>query len=128
MSAPSSTPSELNLRQALGAARDAGQEAAVVFRLKADDATLAPDPETTERVARALVARVAERLGREPALVNVFRNLGSLVVRADPEFLILLLDQPEVAAATLNRPSRPVAEPIRPVRKRADNPAGWEDG
>lgn len=62
------------------------------------------DPKEVDTRVRKLLRRV-ERTSRErPAVVNVFRNLGSFVVQAPPAFLRDLIEQPEIRHARANRP------------------------
>lgn len=61
-----------------------------------------PASEVEEQVAR-LVERVESKSGVRTSELNVFPNLASFVVRATPELIEGLLQQPEVAAAVANR-------------------------
>lgn len=102
------------------------QEHAVVFRLKGGAGRTAPAAAETVELAKELVERASKHSGYSPARWNVFEHLGSFVVRAVPAFLLDLLDQPEVAAATLNsKQGGNIIEPIRPVRKRRATRSGW---
>lgn len=86
---------------------------------------LALPPLETERTARAVVERVADRMGVEPTRLNVFRNLGAFSVCATPSFIRELLSQPEVLAAVANRsgedfsirPESTASERARPRRR-----------
>ncbi len=94
-----------------------------VIRLKSDDPSRSvPHPDTTEDLARKILARVSEESGGEPSKVTVFRNFGSFFVEARPRFLEHLLKQPELAAATANR--QPDIEPVPPMHSR---PATLDD-
>lgn len=70
-----------------------------------------PGPERTEEIVRSVLARVTKKLGRDPADVNVFSNLGSFIISASREYLRELLDQPEVQGALANRPGDARASP-----------------
>jgi len=82
----------------------AGAQVQAVFFLDPASAS-ASDPAKVEARVRKLLRRV-ERSSRErPAVVNVFRNLGSFVVQAPPAFLRDLIEQPEIRNARANRPA-----------------------
>jgi hypothetical protein len=112
-----------SIRQILQKAGDVSKDETVVFRLKGEDGAATPGPADTTRIAHSLMERVRAIHGREPKKLNIFENLGSFVVQGDPALLLHLLDQPEVAAATLNR--RPEVEQLRPVRKGPATSKGW---
>ena len=113
------------MRRALTQARAKGQQSAVVYHLKTEGGTAALSPADTKRLARRAVNRAAARSGKTPKRMNVFENLGSFVVQADPGLLLHLLDEPEIEKATLNRPPGGGMELIRPVRKRPVKSTGW---
>jgi hypothetical protein len=54
-------------------------------------------------LAEHAVHRVADRLGRRPLRQNLLRNLGVLILEADPEFIRTLIDQPEIRTASPNK-------------------------
>jgi hypothetical protein len=112
-----------SIRQVLQKAGEASKDETVVFRLKGEAGAATPSAADTTRIAHSLMERIKAKHGREPKKLNIFENLGSFVVQADPAMLLHLLDQPEVAAATLNR--RPDVEPLRPVRKGPATSKGW---
>jgi len=91
----------------------------VVVRLRsADPGRTVAAPEKTEGMAHQIVDRVKVQLGRPFARMNIFRNLGSFVIAADPSFVRELIGQPEVAAAMANRqPGEALIPPVhsRPV-------------
>lgn len=88
-----------------------------VVRFRPDDPKqVVPSPERTEELTQKVLDRVKKQLGKSEARYNVFRNLGSFVVSAEPEFLRELISQPEVAAAVANR--QPQGALIAPVKKR----------
>lgn len=62
-----------------------------------------PDSDDAARLANDAIQRVAQSLHRTPARTNVLRNLGTMIVEADPQFLQQLLQQPEVASASPNK-------------------------
>lgn len=92
---------------------DEPMEAVIVLQ-SADAAQAAPSPEETERVARRLIDRVAREVGSGARDVHVFRYLGTFIVAAEPTFLRTLLRQPEIASATMNRPSAAESDPAVP--------------
>jgi hypothetical protein len=87
-----------------------------VVRFRPDDPKqVVPSPERTEELTQKVLDRVKKQVGKREARYNVFRNLGSFVVSAEPEFLRELISQPEVAAAVANR--QPQSAVIAPVKK-----------
>jgi hypothetical protein len=54
-------------------------------------------------LAEQAVGRVAGRLGREPLRRNLLRNVGVLILEADPEFIRALIEQPEIRSASPNK-------------------------
>src|ERR1700704_4911467 len=91
------------LRQLKDTAADARTVEAVV-RLQPDDPTqIVPAPERTAELVSQLLDRVKQRVGSKEARYNIFRNLGSFVVSANPEFIRELISQPEVATVAANR-------------------------
>lgn len=112
-------------RQVLQEARAASQDETVVFRLKGRSGGAAPPPEETVRLAHDLIERASANHGHRPKKMNIFENLGSFVVQGDAALLLHLIDQPEVAAATLNRRSN--EKPSLPIRKGPATSKGWTD-
>ena len=89
---------------------------AAVVRLQPDDPSeIVPSPERTEKLAKKILRRVGKRVGSSESRYNVFKNLGSFVVSAEPEFLRELISQPEVAAVVANQ--QPMGAVIEPVEK-----------
>src|SRR5882724_6164717 len=87
-----------------------------VVRFRPDDPKqVVPSPERTEELTQTVLDRVKKEVGKGEARYNVFRNLGSFAVSAEPEFLRKLISQPEVAAAVANRRSE--SAEIAPVKK-----------
>lgn len=87
-----------------------------VVRFRPDDPKqVVPSPEQTEELTQRVLDRVKKQIGKSEARFNVFKNLGSFVVSADPDFLRELISQPEVAAAVANRQSQSAV--IAPVKK-----------
>ena len=113
------------VRAALERARAAGQDETVVFHLSAQTVDPLPTAAQFERLAEGLIRKVAHQCGRTPKHKTLFGNLGSMAVRGDVDFLLRLLDQPEVREATFDSPKSGLAEPIRPVRKSAPTARGW---
>jgi hypothetical protein len=88
-----------------------------VFMLRSENpAEIVSEPEATTELAKNVLDRVTHRTGIEPETVNVFENLGSFVVVAQPRFIRTLTQQPEIASAVANR--RPERAFIPPVSKR----------
>ena len=85
-------------------------EAVVMLRQTPDQ--IAADPDRTEALALEILNRVKERVGSGAKTVNVFRNLGSFVVAADPGFLRELVAQPEIASALANRRPQEAPPPV----------------
>jgi hypothetical protein len=103
------------LRQLQDTAAGASPVEAVV-RLRPDDPTqIVPSPERTEELVRQVLDRVKQRVGSKESRYNVFRNLGSFVLSANPEFIRELISQPEVATVAANRQSESAV--IAPVKK-----------
>lgn len=50
-----------------------------------------------------------------------------MLVRAHPDLLEHLLDQPEVASASVTPQETGPLEPVRPVRKGKPKSTGWAD-
>ena len=77
-----------------------------VFHLHSPDQlgnVIAPDE--TAKLAATVLGRVADEVGRKAARCNVLRNLGTMIVEADPEFLRSLIQQPEIMSAASNQMS-----------------------
>lgn len=58
----------------------------------------------SEKIEQAL-EHAGEAAGEKPVNVSVFPAVGSVYVQAHPPFLKVLLNQPEVLGATLNKAS-----------------------
>jgi hypothetical protein len=113
------------LREALKEASGSGQERTVVFHLRQESGSNIPSPAETEQLADTVVKRASAASGKEPKRKTVFENLGSMTVQGAPQLLLKILDQPEVAAASMNPPQGGALEPIRPVRKSPAKRSGW---
>lgn len=87
-----------------------------VFHLRApDQPEQVCTPEATVKLANEVLKRVTSEVGRPAARTNVLRNLETLIVEADSDFLRTLSQQPEVVAAL---PNQTAASPfIPPVKK-----------
>lgn len=113
------------VRDALKKAARAGGDQSVVFHLSKAGGAKPPAPEETKQIAENLISRACNITGHEPRQKTILQNLGSVRVQAHPELLLKMLDQPEVADASLNPdPENPV-ELIRPVRKSPAKSSGW---
>ena len=86
---------------------DAGEhdrvEAVVVLRPGAGAAE-PPPPDAVERAVEDLLGRVDEACGGAEYEFNVFGFLDSFAIAAERRFILRLLEQPEIASATANRP------------------------
>jgi hypothetical protein len=122
-------PSESHaaVRDALERARATGENETVVFHLRGADISKPPTPAETEHMAEGLIKKAVSHCGHEPQQKTVFQNLGSMAVQGDADLLLKILEQPEVHAASLNRPEGGQIELIRPVRKSAAKNKGWVD-
>lgn len=115
------------VRDALNRARAAGEDEIVVFHLRARRASTLPTPAQTEQLAEQIIKKAAARCGHGPKRKTVFQNLGSMAIQGDAELLLKILEQPEIYAASTNRPQGGAIETIRPVRKSAAKAKGWVD-
>lgn len=114
------------LRQLGGEGGDDELVVAVVRLRPEDPSQIVPPPERTEEIAREVLQRVRESVGREEQRHNVFKNLGYFVVAAGKPFMRELVSQPEVAAAVAN--VQPASALIEPVKKRPVPPPRGEGG
>ena len=80
-------------------------EAVVVLRPGSESAL---GPEEVETQAREVLGRVEHQVEGGRGDANVFKNLSSFVVSAEPLFIEALVEQPEVESAVAN--SRPDQE------------------
>ena len=114
----SKTTTDAQLVQQLEAASDGNHPVEAVFVLRPDDpAQVVPSPEKTEEMVHKILARVKKQTGSDEKRINIFRNLGSFVISAQPAFLHELIAQPEIAMAMANQ--QPAQEPIKPVKQRS---------
>ena len=60
-------------------------------------------PEAVQQIANDVLSRVERLTHESPLAYNVFTNLQSMVVQASRNFLVTLLEQPEIASALANR-------------------------
>src|SRR5262245_41672613 len=87
---------------------------AIVHLRSAQEPKSIPSADEAARLAQAVLDRVAGQVGHRPGKVNVLRNLATVVLEADPEFLRSLLLQPEVVSALPNQTDdRPFIPPIK---------------
>ncbi|HEY3135529.1 MAG TPA: hypothetical protein VGL29_05705 [Blastocatellia bacterium] len=105
------------LRRQLQAASSEDDAVEAVFTLSPEDSSQGfLSPERTEELTRQVLERVKSRVGRGEEKLNIFRNLGSFVVSAHPEFLRELMAQPEISTAMANR--RAENEIDQPLKER----------
>jgi hypothetical protein len=83
-------------------ARDGTIEAVFVLR-PPDPAQAYLTPEQTQSMVKDLLAQVERQTGESPQRYNVFKNLGSFVVDASPQFIRAMLEQDGIASAAANR-------------------------
>ncbi len=76
----------------------------------------ASTPTQIGKLVEQLVARAAKASGGTFEALNVFKNLGRFVVKADSEFILALLADPAIDSALANRRSEELL--IRPKKKR----------
>ena len=112
----SSAKADPELIRQLNGTESSKEDIAAVVRLQPDDPSqIVPSPERTEELTQKILERVKKKVGSSESRYNVFKNLGSFVVSAEPEFLRELISQPEVAAAVANQ--QPEGTVIAPVEK-----------
>lgn len=92
-------------RQLNKAANSEEKIAAVLSLRPPNDADVYP-PERMQTKVHELLSRVAKRVGAKEQDLNIFRFMGSFVVRAGVPFIEELLRQPEIAAAVANDQGR----------------------
>lgn len=90
------------LRAQLDSSRKEPLQAVLQLRFP-DQPTTAPSPEQFCEMANAVLERVKSTVGHPAARTHILRNIASLIVEADPEFLEALIQQPEVISALPNR-------------------------
>lgn len=113
----SKATTDSELVQQLKAASDDNKPVEAVFILRPDDPSqIVPSPERTEELTHEILARVKNQTGSQENRFNIFRNLGSFVISAQPDFLHELIAQPEIAMAMANQ--QPAQEVIKPVKQR----------
>jgi hypothetical protein len=76
---------------------------AIVQLHSPDDPDARISPEETARLADEVLQRVAADVGHPAARANVLRNLATMIVEADADFLRSLIRQPEIVSASPNR-------------------------
>ncbi|MDR7419259.1 MAG: hypothetical protein QN178_10160 [Armatimonadota bacterium] len=87
-----------------------------VFTLRGGKTARSAKADETEAAVRRLLRRVEAEVGVPPVNYNVFRNLGTFVVVASPEFVRALAAQGEIATATANRQPQSMVIPPRARR------------
>src|SRR5881394_1654166 len=105
------------VQEALKRARQTGSEQSVIYHLRHGQSSSPPTAEETKSLAEQVLQRATDECQRGPRQKTIFQNLGAMAVQGDPEFLLKVLEQPEVQSASLNHPQAGPVEPIRPVRK-----------
>jgi len=75
---------------------------AVVQLRAAHQPEVIPSPEDAVRLADIVLDRVAADVGHKAMRTNVLRNLATVIVEADPDYLRALIAQPEVISAIPN--------------------------
>src|SRR5689334_21919615 len=95
--AVTNTKADPELIRQLDAPTASNEPIAAVVRLQPDDPSeIVPSPERTEELTQQILKRVKKRVGSGESRYNVFKNLGSFVVSAEPDFLRESISQPEV--------------------------------
>jgi hypothetical protein len=92
------------LRRQLKVAEQHGEPVEAVLMLNSENGA-PPSAERVSELTREILERAARESGLRPEDVNVFRHLASFVVRAKPEFVRMLVEQPEIASVVANHPS-----------------------
>jgi len=95
--------------------RAAMPEAVVMLRPIAGQA--APDPESTRRMAQAVLTDAEAQTGLRPEATNVMDQLHSFSIRAPQSFIDALSKSKQVAQVLANESSESAF--IEPVRKRS---------
>ena len=96
------TKMDPELTRQLTEAANSDEKIAAVLRLHPPNDTDVYPPEQMQTKVRELLSRVAKRVGTREQDSNIFRFMGSFVVKADAPFIQELLRQPEIAAAVAN--------------------------
>ena len=122
-SSKAKTDSELE-KQLKAAAGDEKLVEAVV-RLKPDDPSqIVPPADQMEDLTNQLLERVKKQSGHAASRYNVFRNLGSFVVSAHPNFIQQLKEQPEVVSIVANQqPGSALIKPVKSTSSRSKKSA-----
>jgi hypothetical protein len=113
------------VRRALERARATGKDETVVVHLRGEEKAKSPSPAETQQLAERLIDRASQLSGSEPKQKTIFENLGSMAIKGHPDLLTKILEQPEVHAASMNRPEGGEIELIRPVRKSQVKGEDW---
>lgn len=109
------------LLEELSEAEQSNSDVEAVVRLRPPSGNSILVPPVTKSLAEELLQRVAGSVGFNAEFVNIFRNLGSFLVVAQPAFLRELISQPEVAAAVANRQHDAFIEPVNKRRSRIES-------
>jgi hypothetical protein len=98
--------------------RNAGTEPVqAIFHLRSAKGSDEPLTDSeTQRISEDLLKRVAAEIGESAIRSNLLRSLRTLIVEAKPAFVHSLLQQPEIASASVNKTAE--SPLIPPKRKR----------
>jgi hypothetical protein len=114
------------LQQINAVATDAAPVEAVIMLRPDDPAQIAAPPNRAEELTHQILQRVEKQIGISAQKVNIFRNLGSFALSANPNFIRELLRQPEVASAIANkRPPQAYIPPIDVEPVKPGSNRGW---
>jgi hypothetical protein len=89
------------LDRQLTEAEKQGEAIEAVFTLEENGSV--PDPESVDRLLEQALKRAEGATGEKAEDLNVFRYMASFAVRAEPQLIRELLEQPEVSAGVANR-------------------------
>ncbi|QDU30216.1 hypothetical protein ETAA8_53350 [Anatilimnocola aggregata] len=101
------------LLEQLAAAGDSLVRAVVQLRSPGSTKKGADD---VSALAKEVLARVAETVGHDAKRTNVLKNVGSVIIESDADFLREMIKQPEVISALPSQISQDLM--IRPVNKK----------
>lgn len=88
-----------------------------VVMLRPVSGKLAPDPDSTRRIAKAVLADATAKTGMSPETTNIMDQLHAFSLRAPQSFLDALSLAKQVAQVTANEDAGSAF--IEPVRKRS---------
>lgn len=96
------TKTDPELIRQIDSAAAANDPIQAVFSLDLPIRKLA-DPKQVEETATQVLSRIERESGLKPKELNIFRNLGSFAVSANPSLIRKLIDAPEIASAIANK-------------------------